>query len=112
MKLIFAIVRNSDADHVVRKLGREKIFVTRLASQGGFLKQGNTTLMSGVQDDQVDRVIELIKSECGPHQRITVNVPHVTEAGGMMNYAATAPVSVELGGATIFVTDVDRFEKI
>ena len=112
MKMIIAIVRNTDADHVVRQLGKQKIFVTRLSSQGGFLKHGNTTLLSGVQDDEVDRVIEIIKSECGPHQRVTVNVPHLNEAGGVMNYATSAPVSVELGGATIFVTDVERFEKI
>ncbi len=112
MKMIFAIVRSSDADHVIRQLSQKRIFVTRLSSQGGFLKQGNVTLLSGVEDDRVECVIETIKRECGPHQRITVNVPHATEAGSVTSYAATAPVSVELGGATIFVVDVERFEKI
>lgn len=112
MKMIFAIVRSSDADHVVRHLSREGYFVTRLSSEGGFLRQGNVTLMSGVQDDQVDRVIEIVKKECGPHQRVTVNVPHVSESGAIVNYAAAAPMTVELGGATIFVVDITRFERI
>ena len=112
MKMIFAIMRSNEADHAVRRLGQSKIFVTRLSSQGGFLKQGNVTLMSGVQDDQVDQVLEIIRQECGPHQRITVNVPHAASAGNVDSYTASAPVSVELGGASVFVVDVERFEKI
>lgn len=110
MKLVFAIVQDSSAEDVIRALSAQHYFVTRLASSGGFLKAGNTTLISGVEEKEVDTVVSIIRRECGPHQKITVNVPYITDAA-IVNYTSTAPMSVEVGGATIFVLDVDRFEK-
>ena len=110
MKLVYAIVRNDNEDDVVSQLTQHHYSVTRLSTTGGFLKMGNTTLMIGAEDSKVDEVIELIKQECGQHQRLTVNMPYVSGTT-MVNYA-TVPMSVEVGGATIFVMNVDRYEKI
>ncbi len=109
MKLIYAIVRNDNEDDVTSALNREKYSVTKLATTGGFLKKGNVTIMIGTDDDKVDHAIEIIKNECGKSQRITVNMPYISGTS-MVNYA-TMPMSVEVGGATIFVVNVDRFEK-
>ena len=76
----------------------------------GFLKKGNTTLMIGVEDEKVEEVISLIKQECGQHQKLTVNMPYISGTA-MVNYA-TMPMTVEVGGATIFVINVDHYEKI
>ena len=110
MKLIYAIVSDDDGDKVIEELNKYGYKVTKLSSTGGFLKRGNTTLMIGAEDSKVDEVIELIKQECGQHQRLTVNMPYVSGTT-MVNYA-TVPMSVEVGGATIFVMNVDRYEKI
>ena len=75
-----------------------------------FLKKGNTTLMIGAEDDKVQEVIDVIKQECGQHQKLTVNMPYISGTT-MVNYA-TMPMTVDVGGATIFVINVDRYEKI
>lgn len=109
MKLIYAIIRNDNEDDVLSALNKEKYSITKLATTGGFLRKGNVTLMIGTDDDRVDHAIEIIRKECGHSQNITVNMPYISGTS-MMNYA-TMPMKVEVGGATIFVVDVDRFEK-
>lgn len=110
MKLIYAIVRYDNEDEVINALTKKRYSITKLSTTGGFLRKGNTTLMIVTDDDKVDDVIETIKKECGKRQKITINMPYIS-GGAMMNYA-TMPTTVEVGGATIFTIDVDRFEKI
>ena len=55
-------------------------------------------------------MINLIKQECAQHQKLTVNMPYISGTA-MVNYA-TMPMTVEVGGATIFVINVDHYEKI
>lgn len=110
MKLVYAIVRNDNEDDVVSQLTQHRYSVTRLSTTGGFLKKGNTTLMIGAEDEKVQEVIDIIKHECGQHQKITVNMPYISGTT-MVNYA-TMPMSVEVGGATIFVVPIERYEKI
>ncbi len=109
MKLIFAIIRNDNEEDVLAVLNKNHFSVTKLATTGGFLRKGNVTLMIGTESAKVDECIKLIKGECGENQRITVNMPYISGTA-MANYA-TMPTQVEVGGATIFVVDVDRFEK-
>ncbi len=87
MKLMFMIVRDMDADNVLQSLVDHDHRVTRVASTGGFLHHGNVTMMSGVEDDQVDNVIELLRNICCP--------------------------SDETGhSATVFVVDMPFYEQI
>ena len=96
-------------DDVMDALNKDHFQVTKLASTGGFLRKGNSTLMIATQDDMVDECIELIKKQCGKRQKITVNMPYVS--GTSMGTYTTMPMPVEIGGATIMVVDLDRFEK-
>lgn len=109
MKLIYAIVRYDNEDEVIASLTKKHYSVTKLATTGGFLKKGNTTLIIGTEEEHVDEVIDIIKHECGTHQKINVNMPFVS--GSAMVKVATMPMSVDVGGATIFVLDVERYEK-
>ena len=107
MKLVLAIVNNDDSAAVSTNLTKGGFSVTKLATTGGFLKAGNTTLLCGVEDDRVDEVIDIIRKQS---KRRSQMVPTTTfyDAG---SYAAY-PVEVTVGGATIFVMNVDRFEKV
>ena len=105
MKLIYVIVRNVDSSYVTEALNKSGFYVTKLASTGGFLREGNTTLMIGTDEDKVDLVIDIVKKECGPRQQI------ISNPVGAVEYASMNVV-VNVGGATIFVMDVDRYEKI
>ena len=110
MKLIYAIVRYDNEDEVISALTKKHYSITKLATTGGFLKKGNTTLLIGTEAEHVSDVIETIKQECGKRQKITINMPYISGAA-MMN-CATMPMTVEVGGATIFVIDVEHYEKI
>ena len=111
MKIVYAIVSSDDGNRVTDVLNEHQFSVTKLATTGGFLKKGNSTLMIGTEDGQVEEVINLIKDTCGKRQKITCNVPAPNIASVSAGYMMM-PMTVELGGATIFVTDVERFEKI
>ena len=114
MKLVYAIVRNEDGNLVTEELTGHKFSVTKLATTGGFLRKGNTTLMVGVEDDKVDEVIEIIKQECGQRKQIIYNTPYPPTSGIGSNVytCAPIPIPVDVGGATIFVVDVERYERV
>ena len=103
MKLVFAIVNGDDSQAVSKALMKAGFFATKLASTGSFLSAGNTTFLTCVENERVDEVIEVIRQKS--HKRKEF-VP--TSASMGMNF----PVEVEVGGATVFVTDVERFEKL
>ncbi len=107
MKLILAIVSNDDSASVSSALTKANFQVTRLATTGGFLKAGNTTIIVGTENENVEKVIEIIGSES---KRRTEIVPS-TASYDIGRYAAF-PVEVTVGGATIFVLDVDQFVKL
>lgn len=107
MKLILAIINSDDANAVLNALTDNGFSVTKLSTTGGFLKVGNTTFITGVNDDKVDSVIEIIKSKSN---RRTQSVPNATPLEVGM-YSAI-PFEITIGGATIFVLNVDRFEKL
>lgn len=109
MKLVIAIVQDDDASNVVGKLTKEGYRVTKLATTGGFLRAGNTTLLTGVEESEVDKIIGIIKDLCETRkQLVTSTSPVVGTTGVYVPY----PIEVSVGGATIFVVDVDKFVKI
>ena len=107
MKLILAIVSNDDASAVTSALTKNNLYMTRRATTGGFLRAGNTTLIVGTEDELVDKCIEIIGSEA---QKRTEIVP--STASYDIGRYASFPVEVQIGGATIFVLDVEQFRKL
>ncbi len=107
MKLVLAIVHDDDIHEVSTSLTKENFFVTKLASTGGFLKAGNTTLICGVNDDKVEDVIEIIKEHSQKR-----DVPIAGSTGrGSVPYVGM-PIHATVGGSTIFVLDVEQFIKV
>ena len=107
MKLIYAIVSDDDSVVVSKQLTKNGFFATKLASTGGFLMSGNTTFLTCTEEEKVDRAIEII----GDHSRKRKQFVSSSAGFGMNTYTAL-PVEVTVGGATIIVTDVERFEKL
>lgn len=107
MKLVIAVINHDDAGAVTQNLSRNGFSSTRLATTGGFLLAGNVTLLIGVREEDVQKVIDLI-GECS-HSRKQM-IPATTEMS--YGYIPAMPVEVTVGGATVFVVDVDRFEHL
>ena len=107
MKLIFAIVQNDDSKRLIRALVQHRISVTRISTTGGFLHGGNTTLMIGVDKEKVEETLDIIKSKSSTRKEFMV-IPAT-----LPGYADSSPtpVQVTLGGATVFIVDVEQFYR-
>jgi uncharacterized protein YaaQ len=109
VKLVTAVVHSEDAGNLVDALLEKEFRATRLQSSGGFLKQGNATILVGVEDDQVDAVLEIVKANCHSRRQFVNPMPPIMEPG---EFYMPYPVEVEVGGATVFVVPVERFERL
>lgn len=107
MKLLIAVIHPKDADVCVAALTGAGFLCTRFASYGGFLDRENVTLLIGVDAARVDEVIDILRTRA---KRRTEVLPGTAREGA----ARTAPTAldVEIGGATVFVVDIERFEKL
>lgn len=108
MKLIFAIVQDDDALDLIDNINEAGFRVTKLATTGGFLKAGNTTLIIGIEKERVDEVLAIIENVCKTRNQIVTSPSPVAGSTGVY---VPYPVEVEVGGATVFVVDVDQFLK-
>lgn len=109
MKMVITVVQDEDSIELVDALTENNFRVTKLATTGGFLKSGNTTLLIGVSAEETDKVISIIKNTCKKREdTIASATPFTGDTGIYMQY----PVKVTVGGATIFVIDVDQFIRI
>jgi len=109
MKLIVAVIQDKDSMRLIEALVEKGHRATKLASTGGFLREGNTTLLIGVEEDRLDEVVSLIKKTCRSREQL---VTPISPVGGPTDLYVPYPVEVIVGGATIFVLDVERFEKV
>lgn len=107
MKLVYAVVNNDDTYAVNKGLQKAGIRATKLSSTGGFLMAGNTTFMICCEDAQVDTVIAVLKEHSRKRKQF-VPSSVISEPTGNQS----VPVEVAIGGATIFVTDIERFEQV
>ena len=98
MKLTLTMVRDDDADEVVEALTQHGFYVTRLASTGGFLRAGYTVLLSGVEDDQVDPMLQVIEA----HTEVRVLPPTSSR------HQDEVPVS----RAVVFILQLERLAKL
>jgi uncharacterized protein YaaQ len=107
MKLLFAIVQNDDHRALTNALVERNISVTRIASTGGFLRGGNSTLMIGVNADRLDEALDIIREQSSRRNIVTVpasGIPHNIDSVAL-------PMTVTVGGATVFVLDVENTFK-
>lgn len=109
MKLILTIVQDADAAKLQNALSERGLRSTKLASTGGFLREGNTTFILGVDDYEVSVVKAIIHDVCRERNKMLRPLPHMSEMGPVM---PNEPIEVTVGGATVFVLDVEEFAKL
>ncbi|MEA5016702.1 MAG: cyclic-di-AMP receptor [Candidatus Limiplasma sp.] len=109
MKLIIAIVQDEDASRLIGQLMNDGIGVTKLATTGGFLRAGNTTLLLGVEDDHMQKAMDIIEEVCKSRKQIA---PSPASMVGLPGVYSPYPMEVMVGGATVFVLTVDQFIKL
>jgi uncharacterized protein YaaQ len=107
MKIVIAVIQDYDTDTFLKAISKNNLMATRIASAGGFLRTGNTTVFLGVEDDEVPLVKRLLLEHCRlrEDQTVPVDFPFVDDADFEQIYAS------RIGGGIAFVARVDRFEK-
>ena len=108
MKMVTAIVNYKDTNRVCQALSAKGFEHTRLATTGGFLRAGNTTVLMGVEDARLDEALEVIHQNCKRRKESVPEIPPAEMPAGIYNQF---PTEVTVGGAIVFVTEVQRFEK-
>ncbi len=107
MKLVIAIVNSEDASAVLSELTAAGHSVTKLSTSGGFLRAGNVTMMIGAEDDKVQNVLSIIEEFSSKRkQQVPLNSTYIGDS------LISVPVEVTVGGATVFVLDVEQFYKL
>ncbi|MGI8608373.1 MAG: cyclic-di-AMP receptor [Candidatus Dormibacteria bacterium] len=109
MKIVVAIMHGDDADDCIEALADRGIPTTRLDSRGGFLHKGNATLLCGVSETQVEALMGILREHSKNRTEILTPMPPIVEPGDVY---VPYPLEVEVGGAVVFVLDVERFEKL
>lgn len=109
MKLVIAVVQGSDVERLLEALVSHGLRATQINSSGGFLREQNVTLLVGVEDEQVTAVREIVRQNCHARVRFVNPLMPIVEPG---EFYAPSPIEVMVGGATLFVLDIVRFERI
>ncbi len=108
VKLVMAVIQDKDSGRFSQALIKANFRATKLASTGGFLREGNTTFLIGTDDEQLDELLAIIKENCKSREQL---VAPMSPLGGSADAYSPYPVEVEVGGATVFVLPVEAFHQ-
>lgn len=109
MKLVLAVVQRQDAGELLEALTAHGHRVTRVSSEGGFLREGNVTLLIAVEDYQIEPLLQSIREHCNTRTRYVSPLPPVAESG---EFYPPSPIEVQIGGATVFVLKTEGVARL
>ncbi|HEY0867999.1 MAG TPA: cyclic-di-AMP receptor [Fimbriimonas sp.] len=109
MKLAICIVHNRDKNKLTDELVKAGFKFTVIGSTGGFLREGNTTILVGVKEDELAALHKVISQNCQSREQLVNVMPYEAAPPGAF---IPSPVKVPVGGAVLFVLDVEQFHRI
>jgi uncharacterized protein YaaQ len=109
MKLVIAIVQDEDVDALTEELIGAGHRFTKVSTTGSFLRTGNSSLLIGVEDEQVDSIMSILEKTCRRRTQVAVPYSPALEPGLLY---LPENIEVEVGGAIVFVMNVNRFERL
>lgn len=105
-RLMIAVVQDQDVESAVRALKKLKISITRLPSSGGFLGRRSSTLLLGIPDELEGSALKALRKSC------RTRIEYITMPLEGTPMALPAPTPISVGGATVFIFDIERYEVI
>lgn len=99
-------MQDNDAERLTKALGNAGFRSTKLASTGGFLKSGNTTIMIGCEDELVGDALDIVKKKCSERVKGSARSYPMRASTDFFNMS-----EIEVGGATVFVLPVESFYR-
>jgi uncharacterized protein YaaQ len=108
MKLVMAIVSSDDSREVLDRLTKVGFRATVISTTGGFLREGNTTILLGTEDPKVFQAVEVIRQTCRRRTQWVSPLPTLEGPGLEMS----EPIEVSVGGGVVFVMNVEQFVQV
>lgn len=108
MKLVLAVIQNEDESPLIQAMETRGLGITRIGSSGGFLRANNVTLMMAVEDDQIEHVLDLLNKYC--KRRTKQLRPSAPAMEARERFPGAVPI--QIGGATVFILNLERAERI
>jgi len=108
VKLAVCIVHNRDKGRVTDELVRAGFKFTIIGSTGGFLREGNTTYLIGVEEPELAELQRVFKDNCQSRDQLVNVMPYEAAPPGAF---IPNPVKVPVGGAVMFVMNVEQFNR-
>jgi uncharacterized protein YaaQ len=108
MKLLMAIVSSDDSRDVLNRLTQAGFRATVISTTGGFLREGNSTILLGVDDQRITHVVDVIRESCRRRTQWVSPLPTLEGPGLEMS----EPIEVSVGGAVVFVLNVEQFLQL
>lgn len=109
MKAIIAVVQGQDTSRVGNALRQNGVPFTTVDSTGGFLRENNATFLIGIPDEQLDSVLGLLSNNSRTRSEYVSSYPSAFDPA---EFYMPRPIEVQVGGATVWVLDVERFEPL
>jgi uncharacterized protein YaaQ len=108
VKLVVCIVHNRDKGKITDELVRAGFKFTIIGSTGGFLREGNTTFIVGVEEPDLQTLLTLVEENSQSREQLVNVMPYEAATPGAF---IPSPVKVPVGGAVVFVMNVDEFHR-
>ncbi|HYO51137.1 MAG TPA: cyclic-di-AMP receptor [Chloroflexia bacterium] len=109
MKAIVAVVQGQDTVRLSNALRKEGIPFTTVNSTGGFLRERNSTFLMGIQEENVQGVLDVLSANCQTRGEYVSSYPSAFDP---TEFYMPRPIEVQVGGASVWVVDVEYFEPL
>ncbi len=108
-KMCILVVSDSDANQLMKQIVEAGYSATKIGSTGGFLRRGSVTILSGVTDEQLEPLLDVVREVCHARKEFVPvqTLPFLGDGG-----FTAEPVEVRVGGAIVFVLEIERFERV
>lgn len=111
MYLVILVIDKKDGNRLIDILNTNNIRLTRIASNGGFLNTGNTTLFIGIEEEQISKVLQIVKNTCSQRESYEcVHYPYPYDS--FIEGSSNGFIKVEIGGAVAFVIKIEQYFRI
>jgi len=104
MKMVMVVVARDEAESVLEALVQASYTATFTESRGGMLREAQVTLFIAIEEGDLAEVLEIIEGSC--HSHVTVESDQATGVVPPMGKTSRTKV----GGAVVFVWDLEQFE--
>jgi uncharacterized protein YaaQ len=107
--LVIAVVQDEDADELLAGLREAQVGVTKIGSNGGFLRVGNSTFLIGIPSARLGLVRGIIRQRCRQRTQPAMPFSAAMDPGLL---AIPEQLEVQVGGAIVFTRSIQRFVRV